>query len=99
MHTPLAAHQFGVLFSGDGVLRITFTDGGIFRLKDFDTIHPTIYGDADGWTATVVEHVCRTHPKFKHLMRPGSGVDFIESDVVEIFDETCSKLLFSKQVT
>ena len=94
MQTPLAAHRFGTLFSGDSVLRITFADGDIFRLRDFSTVHPTIYGDADKWTATVVEPVSGRHPKFEKLYRSGSGVDFVEKDIAEIFDETLQKIVY-----
>ena len=95
MGTPLAAHRFIAALSTEGVLRITFTDGDIFRLKDFETVHPTIYGDADRWTAIVVQPVRGKHPDFARLFHPGSGIDFNESEISEIFDEASSTILFA----
>ena len=94
MGTPLASHRFTSLFATDGVLRISFRHGDIFRLRDFSPVNPTIYGDADGWTATVVEAVRGHHPDFARLYRPGSGLDFFERDIAEIIDESSSTPLF-----
>jgi hypothetical protein len=94
MGTSLAAHRFTSLFQTDGVLRITFRHGDIFRLQHFSIVNPTIYGHADQWTATVVEAVRGDHPDFARLYRPGSGLDFHESDISEIFDESSSTPLF-----
>ncbi|HEV2046735.1 MAG TPA: hypothetical protein VGQ95_09070 [Chthoniobacterales bacterium] len=92
--TPRAAHRFASLFATNGVLRITFRDGDIFRLRDFSVVNPTIYGDADRWTSTVVEAVHGKHPDFARLHRPGGGLDFNERDISEIFDESSSTSLF-----
>ena len=94
MGTPLAAHRLDAVFSTDGTLRVTFTHGDIFLLRDFDTVDATIYGDADRWTATVVQPVRGEHPDFARLFRPGSGLDFNESDIAEISDETSSTILY-----
>ncbi|MFN7813286.1 MAG: hypothetical protein ACK5SI_11570 [Planctomycetia bacterium] len=95
MGTPLAAHRFSTAFSTEGVLRITFTDGDVFRLQGFQTVHPTIYGDADRWNASIVQPVRGKHLDFARLFRPGSGLDFNESDITEIFDEASSTVLFA----
>jgi hypothetical protein len=95
--TPPAAHRFTSLFAMDRVLRITFRGGDIFRLQSFSVVNPTIYGDADRWTSTVVEAVRGKHPDFSRLHRSGGGLDFNEKDIVEIFDESSSTPLF--QVT
>jgi hypothetical protein len=94
MGTPLATHRFASLLATDKVLRITFRDGDVFRLQYFSIINPTIYGYPDGWNATVVDAVHGHHPDFARLFRPGSGIDFYESDISEIFDECSSTPLF-----
>ena len=93
-NTPRVTHRFGSLFATDHVLRLTFRRGDVFRLQGFDIVDPGIYGDADRWTGWVVEAVYGTHPDFARLYRPGSGLDFHESDVTEIFDESSSAPLF-----
>jgi hypothetical protein len=95
MGTPLAGHRFGSVFATDGVLRVTFSDGDVFRLQDFDTVDPTIYGNADQWIATIVQPVGGKRPNFARLFRPGSGLQFKESDIVEIFDEASFTILFA----
>jgi hypothetical protein len=94
MGTPRAVHRFASVFATDRVLRITFRHGDIFRLRDFSVVSPTIYGDADRWTATVVEAVRGDHPDFARLYRPGFGLDFNEKNISEIFDESSSTPLF-----
>ena len=93
---PTATHRFRALFEADDsrVFRITFCDGDIFRLRLFSVVDPSIYGDADKWTAEVVEPVRGRHPKFEKLFHSGSGVDFVESDITEIFDETLQKVVY-----
>jgi hypothetical protein len=94
--TPLPAHRFVEHFdiSDDCILRISFTGGDVFRLSGFGTVDPSIYGDTDRWTATVVEAVRGAHHDFARLYRPGSGLDFNESDITEIFNESSSTILF-----
>jgi hypothetical protein len=84
-----ASHRYACLLdaSEDRVFRVTFTNGDIFRLRQWSQIAPSTYGDPDGWCATVVEIVRASEPKKKRLFRPGSGVDILESDISEIFDE------------
>ena len=89
-----ATHRFGSLFATDHVLRSTFRHGDVFRLQGFDVVDPTIYGDTDRWTGWVVEAVHGSHPDFARLYRPGSGLDFHEPDITEIFDESSSTSLF-----
>ena len=94
--TPLPAHRFAEHFdtAEDRVLRISFTGGNVYRLSGFGTVDPSIYGDADRWTATVVEAVHGTHPDFARFHRVGSGLDFNECNILEIFDESSSTILF-----
>lgn len=94
--TPLPAHRFANYFDIPDVrvLRISFTCGDVFRLCGFLTVDPSIYGDPDRWTATVVEAVRGTHPDFARLFRPNSGLDFNESDITEIFDEASVTIVF-----
>jgi len=95
MCTPLAAHRLSTIFSTEGVLLITFTDGDVFRLKGFQTVHPTIYGDADRWNASIVQPVRGKNLDFARLFRSGSKLDFNESDIKEIFDEASSAIVFA----
>ena len=99
--TPLAAHRFTGHFDGpdEFVLRIRFTWGDVFRLCRFETVDPTIYGDADRWNAEVVQAVHGKHPKFERHFRVGSLLDFNETDVAEIIDDATGLSLYSKPET
>jgi hypothetical protein len=89
-------HRFETLFeSGDDrVFRITFRDGDIFRLRGFSIVEPSIYGIPDQWNATIVEPISGGHPKFKELFHSESGVDFVESDILEIVDDVTGAVLY-----
>jgi hypothetical protein len=95
---PTAAHQFGDLFRGDDsrVLRVSFSDGAVFRLRGFSVIDPSIYGDADKWMASVEEAIAGHHPDFRRLFPVGSSLDFVESDITEILDEGTGDTLFTR---
>ena len=60
----------------------------ILRLVSFSIVDPSIYAISDQWTATVVESV------EGHSFRPGDGLDFVESDVVEIVDERSAQIVY-----
>jgi hypothetical protein len=99
--TPLPAHRFSAHFRqrSDPVLRVSFVHGDVFRLRGFSTVDPSVEGFADQWTATVVEPVAGKHPDFKRLFHPDSGVQFIESDISEIVDDSSGTVLFRCNVT
>ena len=75
-------------------MRVTFSDGGIFRLSDFEHVDPSIYGDTDRWCARVEEAVAGTHPDFKRLFLPGSLLDLHENDIIEVFDESLGEVCY-----
>ena len=90
MNIPTASHRFGEFFDADAsrVFRVTFRDGMILRLISFSVVDPSIYGISDQWTATVVESVAGCS------FRPDSGLDFVESDVVEMLDERSAEIVY-----
>jgi hypothetical protein len=87
---PSASHRFREVFGEDAsrVFRITYRDGDILRMHSFYIVDPSIYSISDQWTATLVEQV---HTKSHRRHRPGTGIDFVESDIVEIYDETLER--------
>jgi hypothetical protein len=76
------------------VMRVTFSDGGIFRLRDFEQVDASIYGDTDRWCARVEEAVAGRHPDFKRLFLPGSLLDLHESDISEVLDESSGEVCY-----
>jgi len=82
--------------SGDRVFLIAFTNGDVFRLRRFVIVDHSIYGDPDKWCADVVEPVSGARPQFKQLFRPGTGLDFLESDIASIRDEVSDKLVYAR---
>jgi hypothetical protein len=60
----------------------------ILRLASFSIVAPSIYSISDQWTATVVESVAW------RSFRPGVGLDFVESDVMEIVDESSAQVVY-----
>ncbi len=82
---PVASHRFRELLGADAsrVFRISFRDGNVFRLRSFSVVDPSIYSIPDQWTAEVIERISGGR-----VFHSGSGIDFVESDVIEIFDET-----------
>ncbi len=90
MNIPSASHRFGKFFSADEsrVFRITFRDGMILRLVSFSVVDPSIYAISDQWTAVVVESVAG------RFFCPGGGLDFVESDIIEIVDESSAEIVY-----
>jgi hypothetical protein len=88
-NAPIASHRFREIFGEDAsrVFRITFKSGEVFRLGACRVVDPSIYSISDQWTAVLAESV-------DSLFRQGSGVDFVESDVVEIFDESLERRVY-----
>jgi len=83
----------------DSRLRIHFTYGDSLVITAFDPIDRTIYNESGGWTGTVVQPLCGRHPQFHKLFHAGSGIDFLEIDVVEIRDNDTDRLLFVRKQT
>jgi hypothetical protein len=81
------------------VLRLTFADGGVFRLREFEQVDPSIYGDTDRRCARVEEAVAGTHPDFKRLFQRGSLLDLHESDISQIVDEFSGEVLYDATPT
>jgi hypothetical protein len=93
---PVASHRFRDLLEADAsrTVRISFRDGDVFRFCSCSVVDPSIYSVPDQWTAVVVEPIAGRHPDFRRLFHSGSGMDFIESDIVEIFDETAGEIVY-----
>ena len=93
---PVTSHRFRAMFEADAshIFRIALCDGDIFRLRSFSVVDPSIYSISDQWTAVVVEPISGRHPDFHKLFHSGSGIDFVESDIVEIFDETAGEAVY-----
>ena len=89
---PSASHRFREFFGADAsrILRVTFRDGDILRFHSFCIVDPSIYSISDQWTATVVEQVAGSHRHF----HPGAGVESVETDIIEIFDESSGKIVY-----
>jgi hypothetical protein len=85
-----------VLLADDArVLRIVLRDTDMFRLCNFYQLDPSICGIRDQWSATLVEPIGGTHPDFMRLFLPGSGLDFIATDITTITDDQTGALLYS----
>jgi len=93
---PSSSHRFRELFEADDsrIYRITLRGEDVFRLRSFSVVDPSIYSISDQWTAVVVEPISGKHPKFQQLFHSGSGVDFVESEITEIFDETSGEKVY-----
>jgi hypothetical protein len=91
-----SSHRFRELFEADDsrIYRITLRGEDVFRLCHFRIVDPSIYSVSDQWTADVVEPISGKHPKFQQLFHSGSGVDFVESEITEIFDETSGEKVY-----
>ena len=87
--TPASSHRFRELFEkqGSNSLRITFRDGDVFRFHSFRMVDPSVYSISDQWNGTVAEQIAGRPPDFRLRYPPGSMIDFVESDIAEIFDE------------
>jgi hypothetical protein len=93
---PVASHRFRALFEADTsrVFRISFRGGDVFRLRSFSVVDPSTYSISDQWTAEVVEPISGKHPDFRRLFHSGSGLDFVEAGIVEIFDESSGEMVY-----
>jgi hypothetical protein len=83
---PKPAHRFEPLFKKDStqVFRITFRQGDIFQLYNFEGDDPSISGDDDAWSADVKAAIATNYWKD---VGGNMKIGFRESDVLEIFDE------------
>ena len=94
--TPSLSHRFRKLFEAEGAhsLRVTFCDGDIFRFSSFRIVDPSIYSISDQWNGTVAEQIAGRPPDFRLRYPAGSMIDFVESDIVEIFDEFLNRNVY-----
>ena len=92
-------HQLRPVLRRDGpdVLRVSFTDGGVFRLRDLEPVDPSIYDDTDRWCARVVEAVSGSHREFARLYPAGSLVDIHEAEIREVFDESADRVVYVRE--
>ncbi len=97
--TPTSAHRFRELFETEGAnsLRITFRDGDIFRFRSFRIVDPSIYSIPDQWNGIVADQVAGRPPDFRLRYPSGSMIDFVESDIVEIFDESLKRSVYAAE--
>lgn len=93
---PIPSHRFRELFETEGShsLRVTFRDGDIFRFSSFRIVDPSIYSLSDQWNGTVAEQIAGRPPDFRLRYPSGSMIDFVESDIVEIFDENSERSVY-----
>lgn len=98
--TPSASRRFSEVFEADDsrIFRITFRGEDILRLQSFVIVDPSIYGISNQWSAAVVEPISGSHPDFQRLFHPGSGIDFVESDITEIVDEQAGAIIYQRRV-
>jgi hypothetical protein len=93
---PPPAHRFTQLLQrpGAGVFRIKLKDGNVFRLQEFEIFDPKTYGQADGWSASVVESGADNLPTYR--MKAGEHFGpFLESEITEILDEGLNEIVYS----
>jgi len=90
------SHKLDKIFpaSRDAIVRVTFKDGDVFRLSSCYAVDETVYDKKGLWCGGIVEAVKIPAAKSKQL-RAGSGLDFLEEDIAEIYDETSQRVLFS----
>lgn len=94
--TPTSSHRFRELFEtkGSQSLRITFRDGDIFRFRSFRMVDPSIYSISGQWNGAVAEQIAGRPPDFRLRYPPSSMIDFVESDIAEIFDEILQRSVY-----
>jgi hypothetical protein len=79
--------------SADAIVRVSFSDGEIFRLKSCYAVDETVYDKKGLWCGVIVETVKVLAEKSKRL-RAGNGLDFLEDEIIEIYDEASQQFLF-----
>ena len=84
-----STHKLEAVFNRDdeAVLVVTFTDGMVLKLRAAYQVDSSVYGKTGQWSAIVVQSV--TGRSFT----VGSGVDFLESDVSAVLDESTGQAL------
>ena len=97
--TPTSSHRFRELFEKEGSnsLRITFRDGDVFRFRSFRMVDPSVYSISDQWNGTVAEQIAGRPPDFRLRYPSGSMIDFVESDIAEIWDESLKRSVYVAQ--
>ena len=78
----------------DTIVRVSFKDGDIFRLRACIAIDETIYAKKGLWSGEIVEVVNQSNEKFQFGIN--TGFDFSEEDIAEIFDEASHQIIFSR---
>jgi hypothetical protein len=94
---PKPAHRFQSLFQRKdaGIFRITFRQGDVFRLWNFEPDDPSVSGDDDAWNADAKEAISSKNWKgVGDRIRMG----FRESDVIEILDEQSGQVVFKREL-
>jgi hypothetical protein len=91
---PISSHRFREFFEMEGSLRIAFRDGDVFRFRSFRMVDPSVYAISDQWNGTVAEQIAGRPPDFRLRYPTGSMIDFVESDIAEIFDDILQKSLY-----
>jgi hypothetical protein len=86
-------HKFYEFFptAADAIVRVSFNDDEIYRLKSCNPVDETVYDKKGLWCGTVVEVIKVSRVK---NFRAGNGMDFLEEDIAEIYDETSQQILF-----
>ena len=72
------------------VFRISLRRGDVFRLRCFSEVPD----EPEGWCAEVVELVSTPDPARHKFFYPGSGIDFSESDVLEVLEEATNSIKY-----
>jgi hypothetical protein len=76
------------------IVRISFKDGEVFRLRSCNAVDKTIYDKKGLWSGEIVEILKRPNSKLE--LRAGTGLDFSEQDIAEIFDESSQQVTFKR---
>lgn len=94
--TLRAIHRFRLLFEADAqrVFRITFQNGDALLLRHFVFIDPSVNEMPDEWSAEIVKAISGAHPDFHKLFHSGSPLDFVESEIAGITDESNDALIY-----
>jgi len=69
----------------------------ILRLNILHVVDPSIYSIPDQWNGTIVEHIAGKRSDPDQRFRLGVGVDFVESDVIKILDESSGTIVYSDE--
>lgn len=86
-------HRFlGIIDVAESVFRFAMKDGDVFILKDCYPIDDSIYERKGEWSGQIVSMISDPANKFH---KSGNGLDFLEDDIIRIYDETTGTIIFS----